>query len=140
MGKKKSFLKPVVVPKGISQTDIDSFARIDYPLFSFKYLTDISIKNCRDGGFFSEFLLRLKKLSVLGWKEIAKSDRHSFGMEKIARESIKHAIPSPITPEVPLFAFRATGSNLPFVGFQEGKVFHVIFIETAFGDIYDHEH
>ena len=138
MGKKKNLIKPVVVPKGISQKEIDSFARVNYPLFSFKYLTNVSIKNCRDGSFFSEFLLRLKKLSELGWKGIATSDRHSFGMEKITQESIKHAIPSSITPEVPLFAFRATGNNLPFVGFLEGKVFHIVFIETEFGDIYDH--
>ena len=109
MAKKKGIVKPVEIPKGISQSEIDLFARVDYPLFSFKYLTDFSFKDCRDGSFFSEFLFRLKRLSLLGWKEIAKSDRHSFGMEKIPRESIKHDIPPQITPEVPLFAFRATG-------------------------------
>lgn len=139
MAKRKSIVKPVEVPIEISQAEIISFARVNYPLFSFKYLTEHSIKNCRDGGFFLEFLLRLKKLSELGWQEIAKSGRHGFGMEKIPREIIKHDIPPQITPEVPLFAFRATGSNLPFVGFREGRIFHIIFVETVFGDIYDHE-
>lgn len=139
MAKKKNIVKPVEIPPGISQTEINLFARVDYPLFSFKYLTEYSINSCRDGGFFLDFLLRLKKLSELGWKEIAKAGRHGFGMEKIPREIIKPDIPPQITPEVPLFAFRATGSNLPFVGFQEGRVFHIVFIETAFGDIYDHQ-
>ena len=138
MNKKKSFLKPVVVPKGISQTEIDSFARIDYPLFSFKYLTDHSFKDCRDGGFFTTFLLRLKKLSELGWNEINTAERHGFGWEKIPREILKHNLPQEITPEVPLLAFRATGDNLPFVGFRDGKVFHIVFIEAGFGDIYNH--
>ena len=139
MGKKKFSIKqPIKVPDGLSQSEIDSFARVFYPLFSFKYLTDFSFRDCQDGRFFSAFLLRLKKLSELGWKEIEKSDRHSFGMEKIPREIIKHRIPPQITPEVPLFAFRAAGNNLPFVGFREGKVFHIVFVEASFGDIYDH--
>ena len=32
----------------------------------------------------------------------------------------------------------AVGNNLPFIGFREGKIFHILFIETAFGDIYNH--
>lgn len=138
MVKKKFAIKPVEKQTGVSQSEIDLFLRVEYPLFSFKYLTDFSFKGFRDGGFFSEFLLRLRKLSELGWKEIAKSDRHAYGMEKIPRDILKHALPSQITPEVPIFAFRAVGDNRPFVGFREGNVFHIVFIEASFGDIYNH--
>ena len=138
MVRKQINIKPLVVPNGISQSELDSYGRVDYPLFGFKYLADCSFSSCRDGGFFSSFLLRLKKLSVLGWKEIALSGRHGFGMEKIPRTALNHELPSEITPEVPLFAFRAAGNNLPFVGFREGRVFHIVFIEASFGDIYNH--
>lgn len=138
MGKNKQLIKNLEIPIGISRSDVDAYARINYPLFSFKHLRDVSVKWCRDASFLPDFLFRLRKLSELGWKEIDKSFRHSFGMEKIDRKRLKPQLPAGVTPEVPLFAFRAVGDNRPFVGFREGKVFHVVFIETAFGDIYDH--
>jgi hypothetical protein len=111
----------------------------DYPVFCFKYLSDVSIRDCKKSDFFIEFLLRLKKLSELGWKEIRTSQRHGFGMEKISVDNIHPQLPSCITPEVKhLHVFRATGSNLPFVGLEMQKVFRVFFIETNFGDIYNH--
>lgn len=111
----------------------------DYPVFCFKYLSEVSIKDCKKSDFFIEFLMRLKKLSELGWKEIRTSQKHSFGMEKISINNIHPQLPSCITPEVKhVHVFRATGSNLPFVGLEMQKVFRVFFIETNFGDIYDH--
>ena len=37
-----------------------------------------------------------------------------------------------------LMAFRATGDNHVFLGFREGNVFQVVFVESSFGDIYNH--
>lgn len=111
----------------------------DYPIFCFKYLSDISIKDCKSCDFFIELLLRFKKLSELGWKEIRQSQRHSFGMEKIPVGIIHPKLPSCVTPDVThLHVFRATGSNLPFIGIEIQKIFRILFIETNFGDIYDH--
>ncbi len=111
----------------------------EYPVFCFKYLSEVSIKDCRRYEFFYEFLMRLKKLSELGWKEIRQSHRHGFGMEKIPVDVIRPKLPPYITPEVKyLHVFRATGENLPFVGIQVENVFRVLFIETKFGDIYKH--
>ncbi len=60
-------------------------------------------------------------------------------MEKIPIDKIHPQLPHCITPEVKhLHAFRATGNNLPFVGLEMQKVFRVFFIETNFGDIYNH--
>ena len=98
-----------------------------------------SIKDCKDYDFFFRFLERLQKLSELGWKEINKSNRHGFGTEKIPTDQIKPKFPEFITPDVNfLTAFRATGNNHPFLGIQNGKIFHIIYIESKFGDIYDH--
>lgn len=135
-----SLIKDVVDNNILSLKDIEIMSSIDYPLFSFKYLQDVSVSDCNDPSFFKEFLFRMKKLSELGWNEIRKSDRHSFGTEKIPYRMIKPkgSIPNFITPEVEFTVFRATGSNLPFIGYCESKVFHVIFVETKFGDIYNH--
>lgn len=133
-------IKKVVDTNRISIGEIQELAEIDHPLFSFKYLQKTSICDCKDPTFFYEFLFRLKKLSELGWDEIRKSGRHSFGMEKIPYHQIlpKNSLPDFVTPEVVLSAFRATGSNLPFVGLQKGKIFYIMFIESTFGDIYRH--
>lgn len=111
----------------------------DYPVFCFKYLQEVSVKNCNDPKFFSDFLFRLKKLSELGWNEISKSARHSFGTEKMPVKSLKPDMPAIITDDVDeLTVFRANGNNLPFLGIRKSGLFHVIFIETNFGDIYNH--
>lgn len=133
-------IKDVIDSNDVSIADIKNLATINYPVFSFKYLQDVSIKDCNDVKFVKDFIFRLKQLSELGWIEIRKSGRHSFGMEKIPYHAIKPNIHIPgfITPEVEFCVFRATGSNLPFIGIQEGRIFHIVFIETRFGDIYNH--
>ena len=37
-----------------------------------------------------------------------------------------------------LYVFRATGDNHAFLGYRNGNVFNVLFIEYAFGDVYKH--
>ncbi|MCA0380740.1 MAG: hypothetical protein LCH58_01160 [Bacteroidetes bacterium] len=111
-----------------------------YPVFCFKYLQPCSYLKCNDASFFIEFLERMQKLGELGWKEIDKSGRHSFGTEKIPVKQIKPQLkPSILTPDVTeLTVFRATGNNLPFLGIRLNDTFQVIYIETQFGDIYNH--
>ncbi|MDR2729011.1 MAG: hypothetical protein LBB56_07745 [Chitinispirillales bacterium] len=115
------------------------FVELDYPIFCFKHLqTEPNPKN--RSGFYAEFISRLKKLSNLGWSEINRSHRHSFGTEKIPVEQIKLQKPQFITPDITnLIVFRAAGDKRPFLGIQKGNTFHVIFIEESFGDVYDHE-
>jgi hypothetical protein len=126
-------IKEIKQSKSIKQTEED------YPLFCFKYLSDASIRRCRDHKFFYDFLMRLNKLSEMGWKDIRDSDRHNYGLEPLPKEKIKPQLPAFITPDVKkLHVFRANNDHRPFIGLQRGKVFHVLFIESKFGDIYDH--
>lgn len=137
--KEKPLLKPLSATPGNKIKAKDVLEDINYPLFCFKYLSDVSIKNCTKHKFFFDFLKRLQKLSELGWDGIRKSGRHQYGLEQIPTSIIKPQIPSFVTPEVKeLHAFRANGNNLPFVGLQRNKIFHVFFIETEFDDIYPH--
>jgi len=143
-GKKKknalSFIENVEGDLEISESSLRSYQKVDYPLFSFRYLRDKSIDKCNEASFFFNFIMRLQKLSEIGWKTIRISDRHGYGMEKLPKAKIKHAglLPSFVTPEAELHVFRASGDNRAFVGLQDDKIFHIFFIEANFGDIYDH--
>lgn len=134
------FLKVPGVQKEVSTAEVRQIAEVDYPLFSFRWLQDYSIDGCRDAKFFHDVLMRMQKLSELGWDGIRRSARHSFGMESIPVGQIKpKVLPQIITPDVKnLHVLRAVGDNRPMVGLQHGKIFHVIFLEANFGDVYNH--
>lgn len=126
----------------ISPAEIIDYAETDYPIFSFLYLSDHSWDKCSHPGLFQEFLMRLKKLSQLGWKKIGIADRHSFGFEKLPvtqlNQSARSKLPSFITDDMKLDVFRASGNNLPFLGLRKGRTFMVFLIEAKFGEVYDH--
>lgn len=134
-------IKKIIDENKISVGEIDTLAEIDYPLFSFKWLQNYSFVDCAEPKFFQHFLQRLQKLSALGWKGIRVSGRHQYGMEKIPRKDIKpQALPGIVTPDVEEFdVFRAVGDNRPMIGLVQGRIFHVIFIEADFGDVYCHK-
>ena len=110
--------------------------QVDYPVFCFRHLQSEPKKDYK---FFSDFIVRLKKISSLSWNEILIADRHGFGTEKIPVSQIKSTLPKFITPEISdLIVFRANGDNRPFLGLRNGSVFHIIFFEESFGDVYNH--
>lgn len=139
--KELSFIKGLIGSNKISVGEISELSEIDHPLFSFKYFSDVSIKDCQDHSFFFKFILRLHKLCELGWNEIRMSHKHSYGMEPIPYYAIKpkDKLPSFVTREVELDVFRACGDNRAFVGLQKGKIFYIFFVEASFGDIYNHD-
>jgi hypothetical protein len=109
------------------------------PVFCFRNLQGDSVKNCKKANFFIEFLKRLRQLSELTWNEIQTSDRHGYGTEKIPISKLNPQRPNFLTPDVDsLLAFRATGDKHVFLGFRQKNVFHIVYIESEFGDIYDH--
>lgn|GEM_PF-1012502 len=115
----KSLIKENSTPKTIA---IQKIIEDDYPLFCFRYLSDKSIKSCNKADFFIDFLIRLHKLSELGWEEIRKSGRHGFGMEPLHKSKIIPKLPECVTPDVTnVHVLRSSGSNLPLVGLQVGS-------------------
>lgn len=133
MSKKKHIVKPIEIDDSITGK-----SKIGYPVFCFKHLQDVSIKGCDHQVFFS-LIERIRKLEELGWQEINKSPRHAYGHEGISVNQIKPKLPPFVSEDVEkLYAFRYQGNNLPFLALRNGDILHVIFIETKFGDIYDH--
>ena len=92
-----------------------------------------------DGTFFIKFLERLKKLCGTDWNTINISGRHSFGTEKMLvknmTKSAQQLVPAGMDS---LMVLRATGDNHAFLGYRDGNVFQIIFIEYQFGDVYKH--
>lgn len=132
-------------PKKIKKTNAEKnkvpvhaskYAETDYPIFCFKHL---EIKPKKDYKFYTDFLLRLKMISNASWELIEKSNRHGIGTETMDVSKIKVKLPPFVTPDVKhLSVFRANGDNRPFLGIRNKNLFHVIFLEEKFGDIYDH--
>ena len=95
----------------------------------------------KDGRFFIDFLARLKKLCSVDWNTINVSNRHSFGTEKMSVKKLmpaaRQAVPAGMDS---LTVLRATGDNHAFLGYREGNIFQIIFIEYQFGDVYRHSH
>jgi hypothetical protein len=111
----------------------------DYPIFCFKHFLKSSADNCTKKQLL-DFIERLQKLSVLGWREIRTSSRHGFGSEKIAINELKVSIPS-ITPDMRyVLSFRYGDNNLPFIAIRHNgnSVLHILAIEARHGDIYNH--
>ena len=134
------FIKNAIERKVISRSEVETLTNINYPLFSFRYFNDVSLRDCVNPKFFISFLNRLRSLSILGWEEIRRSNRHSYGMEPIPQNQIKQIglLPSFVTREVELHVFRAVGDNRVMVGLQEGKLFHIFFVEAKFGEVFSH--
>lgn len=109
-------------------------------VFGFSELRQYSYTEAaNDGKFFIKFLERMKKLGELTWDTVFTTQRHSFGAEKIPvsslRSNVRKLVPSGMDS---LLALRATGDNHVFLGYRDGDIFQVLFIEHEFGDVYDH--
>lgn len=109
-------------------------------VFGFSELREISFKDAkRDSAFFVDFILHLRKFCQLSWDDIRTTQRHGLGSETIKVDSLskkaKDLVPSGLRK---LLVLRATGDNHAFLGYRDGNVFQVLFIEYSFGDIYSH--
>ena len=73
------------------------------------------------------------------WDEIRTTQRHGFGSEtigvtKLSRKALQR-VPFGLRK---LIVLRATGDNRVFLGYRDGNMFQILFIEYRFGDIYVH--
>jgi hypothetical protein len=108
------------------------------PVFSLEKIVNsdycFSLMDQEHKASFAEAIYRRK---TLNWGDIKKSDRHSLGIEKIARTSIKAPIPRFITDDVDHFlAFRFHGLK-SMVGIRSLDVFYVLWFDYNF-TLYDH--
>ena len=110
-------------------------------VFSFKDLKLLSVKNAvKDGDFFIRFLERLSKISTRTWSSAYTTNKHGIaGIEIIDAQSLNASARALVPVGIDrLIVMRAVGDNRPFLGYRDGNVFNVVFIEYNFGDVYNH--
>ncbi|MBH0778155.1 hypothetical protein [Nocardia bovistercoris] len=83
-----------------------------------------------------EFLVKWHKRTAFTWNELIQHGKHGLGHEQLPKVTFKPRIPEWLERDS-YMVFRHE-RNLPFVGFRTGDVFHVLWIETRYGELYDH--
>ena len=133
MGKAKYAIRTPSIDKGkrfssgLSNTDKPDNDN-EHTIFSFEHMVHShSVETCEREEMAS-LSLKLYKLSQLTWQEIKQNGRHALGLEKINQSAIKSGIPSVITPDVNLLAFRFSG-KAPMVGFRKRRVFFIVWLD-----------
>lgn len=106
------------------------------PVFSFEHLVSShSVEACEHEDR-AALAVQLSKIGTLTWGEIQNAHRHGLGTEKISRDAIKVALPSTVTPDVNLIAFRFNGKK-PMIGFRSGQIFYILLLDRDF-NCYNH--
>lgn len=106
------------------------------PKFSLEYLVkDFCLTRCEtvEKASFADAIYQLAQLS---WAQINNAPRHGVGFEKISRSAIDSGIPSVITEDTNIIAFRFYG-KAPMVGFRRDDTFYVVWLDREFS-LYDH--
>ncbi|MDK8675928.1 hypothetical protein QP918_10795 [Corynebacterium accolens] len=84
-----------------------------------------------------EFLDKWHKRSLISWTELVNHHRHGLGSELIPKNKIKAQIPRQFQELTKFRVFRHQ-ENLPFVGWKDGGIFYLLWIETKYGDLCSH--
>lgn len=84
------------------------------------------------------FARTLAKLSRLTWQQISQAPRHGSGFEHMPVTRFRPTLPTPFSDAEKLMVFRYHGKR-PMVGYRVGTVFHVLWIERQYGEVYSHD-
>ena len=85
----------------------------------------------------ADFADALYRRSRITWLEIKQSNRHKLGTELIPVGQIKPSMPPRFGDLKQVTVFRYSGLR-SMIGHRVNDVFHVLWIERNFGDVYDH--
>lgn len=85
----------------------------------------------------AQLALALHRCAKLRWADIHQAGRKGAGTEWIPRDEIRAPVPPKFSDQERFMAFRYMG-NLPMLGVRVNEVFHLLWIERQFGEVYDH--
>jgi len=106
------------------------------PVFSLRHLSGgHCISQCENKDQLS-FVDKIRIISQFTWAQIKNQHRHATGFEKLSRNAFNVGIPSHITEDQTLIAFRFSGKK-PMVGYRDRDIFHIIWFDNDFS-VYDH--
>jgi hypothetical protein len=83
------------------------------------------------------FARTLQKLASFRWMDLKLAPRHAHGSELLPAREFKATIPPRFQAEPKFMVFRYHG-NLPMAGVRVDDVYHVLWIEPEFNQLYDH--
>ena len=142
MGKKSKRRSTRPASKSQSGADTSVLSAIraasnEYPLLSTRFLQSGWGFGQMTDRMRREFLDKWHKRSLISWTEFVNHHRHGLGSEFIPKKEIKAQIPRQFQ-ELTKFRVSRHQENLPFVGWKDGGIFYVLWIETKYGDLYSH--
>jgi hypothetical protein len=85
----------------------------------------------------ADLALTLQQRSSMTWTELHQAGRHGQGYELIPRQRLSAPIPAVFADRDRFLVFRFSG-KLPMAGVRSGDVFHIVWIEAGFNELYDH--
>ena len=86
----------------------------------------------------ARFAMALQDRAQMTWQAIKGASRHGHGTELIPAKQIKRRIPEHFADQQKFMVLRYDG-NLPMIGVRVRDVFQVVWIEAAYGMVYNHE-
>lgn len=109
------------------------------PIFCLAHLhSDFDLKtSALDKDQKSGFADTLQSLASLTWSQIKRAPRHGLGFEKIPVKSLQMTLPAAFVDEEEVLVFRYHKKH-PMAGVRVQATFHILALERAFGDLYDH--
>jgi hypothetical protein len=106
------------------------------PKFSLEYIqSSYGLRECTKEEK-AAFIDCLHEMSQLTWQQLHQAERHKQGYEIINRDAINTGIPSYITEDTQILAFRFSDKK-PMVGFRRDEVFFVVWLDRDF-TLYKH--
>jgi hypothetical protein len=85
----------------------------------------------------ADFAVALQNRANLTWTELTLAPHHGLGSEPIPAAKIRPSVPTVFSDAEDFLVFRYSGLK-PMVGVRARDVFHVVWIERQFGEVYDH--
>lgn len=108
------------------------------PVFCLHHLhPDYSVQALGDKDSQAQLALTMHKCAQLRWIDVHQTGRHASGSELIPASQIKAPIPPKFSDQDKFVSIRYHG-KLPMVGVRIKDVFHVLWVERQYGDVYDH--
>jgi hypothetical protein len=109
----------------------------EHPKFCLRYLTAGYDVHSLDPAAQGAFARCLQKLAGSRWKDLITAPKHGQGTEHIPRSQIRATVPNRFQDNERFMVFRYSGT-LPMAGVRVDDVFHILWIERCYGELYDH--
>lgn len=85
----------------------------------------------------AEFAVTLQQRASMTWSQLHQAARHGQGYELIPRQRLRAPVPAVFADRDKFHVFRYSG-RLPMAGVRANDVFHIVWIEARFNELYDH--